>query len=659
MQQADVLLVGGTVLTMNTDMDVFYDGAVAIKDDKIVAVGNTAELQKQFEATEVVDCSGHVIMPGIVNTHTHLSMTLLRGLADDLRLDVWLLGYMMPTERVFVTPEFVHLGAKLAMAELIMGGTTTFADMYYYEAEVAKAAAEIGIRGLCGQTVLKFPSPDAESYEMSLAYTEKFIQEWKDHPLVVPSVAPHAPYTSTDDMLEACAELAHRYDVPVIIHVSETRQEVEDSRSEFGMPPVPRIKKLGILDKKCLCAHCVHVDKGEIRTLYNHNAGVAHNPTSNLKLASGIAPVVEMLEQGVNVGIGTDGTASNNDLDMFTEIHLTAILAKTATNDPTSVPAKQALLMATRMGAQACHLDDITGSLEVGKRADIITVQQNGLHNTPLFTHDPDSVYAQIVYASKSTDVQDVMCNGQWLMRGRELQTIDVKPVVAEARKVAAEIDVFIREFSQNILSKLVSVASLQQQESFEIQLKSIFNEPERIELLLQHPDVRIVKKSHYRQYDTYFLWEDGDNGRIRYREDDFIDETGNVATVRTRLTYTLPTKEREFGNAVLLSHSQFLAPADRPLRFYQEYFKAPIERKIQKERRRWHLLYKGVLFYINLDQILLPKAQHRYLEVKSRTWSLSDAEYKASLASEIVGDILKLDSSERIPMEYVDMASE
>lgn len=657
MQRVDALFVGGTVLTMNQNMDVYPNGAVAVKDDQIVAVGTRDELAAAYEANDVIDCTGQVIMPGLVDTHTHLSMTLLRGLADDLRLDVWLLGYIMPTERVFVNEKFVYLGAKIGMAELIMGGTTTFADMYYFEAEVARAAAEIGMRGICGESILKFPSPDAESYEMSLAYTEKFIQEWKDHPTVVPAVAPHAPYTSTDEILAECARIAKTYDVPLLIHVSETRQEVEDSRKEFGMPPVPRIKKMGVLDHKCLAAHCVHVDHGEIRTLYNHNVGVAHNPTSNLKLASGIAPIAEMLEQGINVGIGTDGTASNNDLDMFTEIHLTALLAKVATNDPTTLPAKQALLMATRMGAQAAHLGDITGSLEVGKRADIITVHLQGLHNTPVFSHDADSIYAQLVYACKSTDVQDVMCNGKWLMRHRELQTVDVEPLRAEAKALALEIDAFLREFTKNILSKLISIASLEQQESFEIQLKVVFDEPERINDLLKHPDVQIVKSSHYRQYDTYFMFDDEDSGRVRYREDDYLDEQGNVTNVRTRLTYTMPTKEREFGRAVLLSRSQFLAPADRPLRFYREYFKAPTEREIHKERKRWHILYKGVLFYVNLDRIIEPTATHQYLEIKSKTWSLSDAEYKASLVSEMVEEILADSVTERIAMEYVELA--
>lgn len=655
MQQVDRLLVGGIVLTMNEDMDIYPDGAVAIKGAEIVAIGPTVEIRANFDAPEVIECNGQVIMPGLVNAHTHLSMTLMRGLADDLRLDVWLMGYVMPAEKIYVDENFVYLGAKLAMAELIMGGTTCFADMYYFEAEVARAAAEVGMRGLCGQTILKFPSPDAETYEDSLAYTEKFIQDWKGHPIVVPSVAPHAPYTSTDELLELCANLAHKYDVPLIIHVAETKQEVEDSRTEYGMPVVPRIKKLGILDHKCLCAHCVHLDTGEIRTLRNHNAGVSHNPTSNLKLASGIAPVKAMLDLGINVGLGTDGTASNNDLDMFTEIHLAALLAKVATNDPTTLPAKQALLMATRLGAQACHIGDITGSLEIGKRADLIVVEQRTVHNTPFFTHDPDSIYGQLVYSTKSTDVKHVMCNGAWLMRDRQLLTVDLPPILEEAQAIAVKIDKYIREYSGNIMSKLLSIASFQRQESFEIQLKTRFDNPETLQRLLEHPDVQVVKESHYRQYDTYFLFSD--ESRVRYREDDHMDEAGEVTGVRTRLTYTSPTKEREFDRAVLLSHSQFYAPADHPLRFYREYFRGAEEREITKERRRWSILYKGVQFYVNLDKFLKPEAKHTYLEIKSRTWSMRDAEFKASLVAEILTNILEVDPAERVAMDYVELA--
>ncbi len=658
MQKVDFILSGGVVLTMNKNFDLFEDGAVAVKDDSIVAVGKTSDITAQYTAAETIDCSGQIIMPGLVNSHTHLPMTLLRGLADDLRLDVWLLGYMMPTERVFVDKEFCYLGTKLAAAELIRSGTTCFADMYYYEEEVARAAAEVGIRGLAGQSVLKFPSPDSESFEEALARTERFAEDWKNHPLIIPAVAPHAPYTCTDEILTACADIAKKHDIPLIIHVSETAAEVVESREEYGMPPVPRIKKLGVLDHKCLCAHCVHVDQGEIRTLHNYNAGIAHNPTSNLKLASGIAPVKDMLEQGVNVGIGTDGTASNNDLDMFVEIHLAAILAKTASNDPTVLPAREALLMATRMGAAACHIEDITGSLEVGKRADIIVLNRDGLHNTPRFSHSNDALYAQVVYATKSTDVQHVMCNGRILMRDRQLLTVDENDIRQKAQVIAVKIDEFIRDYSSNIMSKLIAVGTLQRSESFEIQLKTRLDEREKLNALLEHEAVEIVKQTHYRQYDTYFLFEN-DEARVRYREDDRIDNSGEVKGVRTRLTYMLPAKEREFGRAILLSKSQFYSAADRPLRFYREYFDASEEREIQKERERWHIHYKGVLFYINYDRFIQPEAKHQYLEIKSRTWSLRDAEYKAQLANEIANDILQINLEDRVGMEYVDMAAQ
>ena len=377
MERVDKILSGGVVLAMNEAMDLFPNGAVAIHGDSIVAVGPAEDIQLHYAADELVLCSGQIIMPGLVNAHTHAAMTLLRGVADDLRLDVWLMGYMMPTEHEFVNPTFCRLGTTLACAEMIRSGTTMFADMYYYEAEVAAAAAKAGIRGVLGQSILKFPTPDADSFEESLAYTRQFIQDWKNHPLIVPAVAPHAPYTCTDEILQACADLAIEFDVPLLTHLAETRLEVEDSREEFGMPVVPRVKKLNVLNAKTLAAHCVHVDSGEIRTLYNHNTGIAHCPTSNLKLGSGIAPVKEMLERELKVGIGTDGPASNNDLDMFEEMRLAAILAKGATLDPVVLPAKQALTMATRLGAEAMHQGHLTGSLEPGKRADVIVVDRN------------------------------------------------------------------------------------------------------------------------------------------------------------------------------------------------------------------------------------------------------------------------------------------
>ena len=310
MTKADLILKNAIVLTMDEQFRQYEPGAMAIKGNSILAVGDEIEILSNYEADQVLDCGGKVLMPGLVNTHTHVPMNLLRGLADDLRLDVWLMGYMMPVEREFVTPEFVRLGTQLACAEMIKSGVTTFADMYYFEEDVAKATAEIGMRAMCAQTVMKFPTPDAQFFEQSLAMSRDFISRWKDHELIIPAIAPHAPYTCPPEILKAATTLAVEFDVPLHIHISETASEVENMRKEQGMPVVPYVKKLNIFDAKVLAAHCVHVDEGEIRTMHHYNVGVAHNPSSNLKLASGVAPIRSMLELGLNVGIGTDGAAS-------------------------------------------------------------------------------------------------------------------------------------------------------------------------------------------------------------------------------------------------------------------------------------------------------------------------------------------------------------
>lgn len=656
MQKVDSLLVHGVVLTMNPALDRYQDGGVAVRGDSIVAVGPADTLLAEYEAAEVINCQGQIIMPGLVNAHTHAPMTLLRAMADDLRLDVWLIGYMMPTERQFVSPEFCRRGTELACAEMIRGGTTLFADMYYHEADVAEAAAKAGLRAVCGQTVLKFPTPDADSYEESLAYTRQFIEKWKNHPLIIPSVAPHAPYTCTDEILEACRDLALEYDVPLQIHISETRGEVEDIWKEYEKRVVNRVADLGVFRAKTIAAHCVHVDSEEILLLHKHGVAVAHNPTSNLKLASGVAPIKEMLERGVRLSIGTDGAASNNDLDMFEEMRLAAILAKGATFDPTVLPAVEALLMATRHGAEALCLGDITGSLEAGKRADLIVLDRDPLHNAPHFERNPNSVYSQVVYASQASDVQHVMVNGRWLMRDRALLTLNEAEIREHAAAYASEIDRFLVTREGNVLNKLVAIGGVQQEESFEIQVKARVSDESIITRLLEHPVVQLVRHNHYRQYDTYFLFEDEQQGRVRYREDDFIGENGQPVNVRTRLTYTIPTKAREFDEAVLLSHSRFIAPADRPLRFYREYFQASQECEIHKDRMRWHILYKGVLFYANLDRIMMPAVSERYIEIKSRTWSLRDAEYKAALTTEILNEVLGIESTARVRMEYVEL---
>lgn len=655
MERVDKILTGGLVLTMNQQMDLYPDGAVAVLDDHIVAVGPADAIREKYAADELIMCGDQIIMPGLVNTHTHVPMTLLRGIADDLRFDVWLMGYIMPTEREFVNPEFCRLGTRLACAEMIRSGITMFADMYYFEAEIAEETAKAGMRAVCGQTILKFPTPDADSYDESLAYTRKFIEDWRNHPLIVPAVAPHAPYSCTDEILTACKDLAKEFDVPLLIHIAEMRQEVEDSRRDHGMPVVPRVKKLGLFEAKTLAAHCVHVDSGEIRTFYNHNVGVAHCPTSNLKLANGIAPVVEMLERELKVGIGTDGPASNNDLDMFEEVRLAAILAKGATLEPTVLPAKQALLMATRLGAEAMHQGHITGSLEAGKRADIIIVDRNTLHGAPRFERDYDVAYSQVVYTSKSTDVAHVMINGKWVMRDRNVLTVDQNAAIADANKLARDVDRFLIGREGNVLNKLIAIGGVEQEESFEIQVKARISGPDALEPLLKDHRSQIVKETNYRQYDTYFLFMDENQGRVRYREDDSLDEKGNVSNVRTRITFTSPTKEREFDDAVLLSRSQFIAPADRPLRFYREYFRPNEERQVEKERYRWHLLYKGVLFYVNLDKMINPAIDGYFVEIKSRTWSRRDAEYKATLISEMLAGILGLTPEKRVRKEYIE----
>ena len=634
-QACDLLLTNALVLTMDARFTTYQSGSVAVSGSAIVDVGDIAH---EYAPAATMDCGGRVVMPGLVNAHTHAAMTLLRGLADDLRLDVWLMGYMMPVERAFVSPDFVTLGTSLACAEMIRSGVTCFADMYYFEESVAKATVEAGLRALCGQTVLKFPAPDAASFEDSLALARDFITRWNGHPLIVPAPAPHAPYTCTAEILRACAELAAEFDVPVHTHLSETLLEVEHSRTDHGMPVVPWVKKQGLLDAKVLAAHCVHVDEGEMRALKHAGAGVAHNPTSNLKLGAGVAPVAKMLETGLAVGIGTDGAASNNDLDMFEETRLAALLAKGFAGDPTLLPAREALAMATRLGAHAVHLGDITGSLEAGKRADLIIVDLSQVHHVPTFSRDPNAIYSQIVYAAKSTDVRDVMCNGRWLMRDRRLTTVDEDGLRAAAKGAAKRIDAFLITREESVLQKLIAIGGAVEQESFEIQVKAHVGSADVVLDALRSETLTVIRNAHYHQFDTYFFFAPPERSRLRYREDEFLDENAAVTNVRARLTLTGPSLEARFGS-VLLFRSRYLAPAAHSRRFYREYFRPIEERAVEKDRRRWLIAYKGVEFYVHLDRLIGPPSTGYFLEVKSRTWSRRDAEDKAA----IIADLLNL----------------
>ena len=626
-------------------------GFIAIADGQIVAIGSGAT---DYQARDTVDCHGHLVMPGLVNAHTHAPMTLLRGLADDLRLDVWLMGYMMPVEREFVRADFVTLGTRLACAEMIRSGTTCFADMYYYEEAVAEAAAAAGVRALCAQTVLKYPSPDAASFEDSLAYARDFITRWQGHRLITPGVAPHAPYTCTVEILRACAELAAEFDVPLHTHVAETAFEVEQSRHHHGMPVVPWIKKQRLFDARVLTAHCVHVDEGEMRTLKDAGAGVAHNPTSNLKLGSGIAPVAKMLELGLAVGIGTDGTASNNDLDMFEEIRLAALLAKGISGDPTALPARQALAMATRIGARAIHLGDVTGSLEVGKRADLIVIELDQPHNQPHFTRDPNAVYSQLVYAAKSTDVVHTMCDGRWLMRDRRLLTLDEDDLGRAAQEVAHRIDAFLIQREESVLQKLIAIGGAAEQESFEVQVKARIASADGLALARASDEITVIRTAHYHQYDTYFFFADPEQGRLRYREDEFLDEQNQVSNARARLTLTGPSREAAFGS-VLLFRSRFFAPATHSPRFYREYFKPVREREVEKDRRRWLIAYRGVHFYVHVDRLMNPQTDGYFLEVKSGTWSRRDAQDKAAIINDLL-ERLGARPDEIVEADYVEL---
>jgi 5-methylthioadenosine/S-adenosylhomocysteine deaminase len=651
---ADTILAHGTLVTMDDTFTLITDGAVVLRGDSIVALGPSAEILRDFPDGEVIDCHDCAIIPGLINAHTHVPMTLLRGLADDLRLDVWLMGYMMPVEREFVTPEFVCVGTLLGCAEMIRSGVTAFADMYYFEDEVAEATVQAGLRGVLAQSILKFPTPDAVSYEDGLELCRKFIEKWQGHPLIIPAVGPHAHYTCPPEVLKACVALALEYDVPLHTHVSETAQEVEDSRKQHNMPVVPWIKKNGLLAAHLIAAHCVHIDAGEMHTLKEASAGVVHNPSSNLKLASGIAPVKEMLAAGVKLGLGTDGTASNNDLDMFEEMRLASFLAKGATRDPLTVPARITLRLATLGSAQAIHIDHLTGSLEPGKRADVAVVELVGLHNTPRFQRDPEAIYSQLVYACKSSDVRDVWCNGQLLMRNRCLLTVELDKVTAQAQDIARRIDAFLLAREENPLDKLIVIGGLNREEMYEVQVKAEIASIEAIERALRQPPIKITRSSHRRQYDTYFLFADPEQGRIRYREDEILTRTGEVQESRYLLTYTQPAKEREFEQSVLLSRARLTARADRSQRFYREYFHPAEVREIDKERWRFHILYRDTDFMVNLDRVTRPTRPGYFLEIKSRTWSPRDADRKAALISELLA-LLPVDATKIMRSEYVD----
>ncbi len=650
---ADLLLVDGVVVTMDARGDVYARGAVAIRGREIVAVGPGDEVQGEWDAPEVVSCSGAAILPGLVNAHAHVPMSLLRGLADDLRLDVWLFGFMLPVEREFVSPSFCRWGTLLSCAEMIRSGITCFADMYYYEGEIAAAAAQAGLRAVCAQTVMKWPTPDAESYDEGLEHCRAFIRQWKGHGLITPAVGPHAPESATPELLLQSGQLAAEEGVPLLIHVAETAIGAEEARALYGMDSAEALRRYGAFSTHVVAAHCVHITSKERDLLAAAGAGAIHNPTSNLKLASGLADIVALRRAGIEVGIGTDGQASNGDQDMWEEVRLAALLPKGIHLDPTVIPAREALRMATIGGAHALGLGGITGSLEVGKRADVAVVRLDVVHNVPHFDLSSDNIYSRLVYSAKGHDVQHLLVDGRWLMRDRVLLTLDEEEVKTEAQRIATQIGAFLSRREQSLLDKLVALGTLQWGETYEVQVKACVPDEEQLVARLQSClEILVLKHSERKQYDTYFLFEDPQAGIVRYREDYLLDRGLEVKPIYN-LTLRGAAVEREFADSVLLWRSRFTADADRSLRFYREYFQPREEKRVDKLRHRWRIKYKGVEFAVNIDRLIQPPSDDTYLELKARTWSKQDALQKAALLSELL-QALGIDQPKLLQDEYM-----
>jgi 5-methylthioadenosine/S-adenosylhomocysteine deaminase len=412
------------------------------------------------------------------------------------------------------------------------------------------------------------------------------------------------------------------------------------------------MQKQGLLVGKMLVAHGVHLTDAEMKLLGERNIGVAHNPTSNLKLASGIARVSALRQNGISVGIGTDGCASNNDLDMVEEMRLTALLPKGTSGDPTAIPARVAVEMATLEGARALYLDREIGSLEPGKWADVIVIDLEDVHQTPKFALSDENVYSQIVYAAKSHDVRDVLVAGRFLLRDRQLQTIDWPAVKADSEAIAARVNEFLMAREDNLVDKIVVIGGVVQEETFEVQVKVRMADESALRRMLGHHDVNTVRESVRRQYDTYFLFTDPARGHLRYREDNVIQPDGSTLP-RYGLTLRGPTSEREYENSVILSRSRFTAVATRSLRFYLEYFQPDHLKEVNKERRRWHISYKGVDFEVNADRLFKPAYEGLFLEIKSRTWSSKDALAKAGMIGELL-EIMGVEEDQIVHKEYV-----
>ena len=442
-ERADVIITGGTVVTMDGAGGIIENGAVAIRRERIVGVGSAAEIARGYTAVRRINAAGRIVMPGLVNTHGHVPMVLFRGIADDLTLQDWLQKYIFPAEARNVDEEFVRWGTRLGCLEMIRGGTTTYVDMYYFEDAVAEETARAGMRAILGETVLDFPAPDNKTWDAAMSYTTRFIQKWKSHPLITPAIAPHAPYTVSTDHLKQTRSVSERNGVPLLIHISEDSAEIKTIREKYNATPVAYLDSIGFLSTHVIAAHMVWPTDEDIKILAKHSVGVGHCPQSNMKLAAGISPVAKMLQAGVAVGLGTDGAASNHDLSMWEEIDTASKLAKVSTKDPTTLKSKEVIEMATIGGAKAINLEKEIGSLEVGKRADLILIDLNSPHLSPMY-----NVYSQLVFAVKASDVESVMINGKFVMLRRRMLTINERAVLAKAKQYRDKIQASLKSGS-------------------------------------------------------------------------------------------------------------------------------------------------------------------------------------------------------------------
>ncbi|OLD27925.1 MAG: amidohydrolase [Acidobacteria bacterium 13_1_40CM_3_55_6] len=426
----DLIVSGGTVVTMDGARRVIENGAIAIKAGRIEAIGRAGEIGQNYAAREVVNATGKVVVPGLINGHTHVPMTLFRGLADDLDLQEWLTKYIFPAEAKNVTEEFVRAGTRLGLAEMLRGGTTTYCDMYYFEDAIADETSKAGMRAVLGETVIDFPVADNKTNAEAMTYVESFVKKWQGNALIVPAIAPHAPYTVSEEHLKAVRVFSDRTGAPIVTHISETKREVDDSIKAKGASPIDYLNQIGFLNNRVVAAHVVWPTEEELGLLKKLGVGIVHNPQSNMKLASGVAPVPEMLKEDLPVGLGTDGAASNNDLNLWEEMDTAAKLHKLISKDPKVVNAEEAFEMATIRGARALHLEKEIGSIEKGKRADLVIVDLDDLNQTPYY-----NIYSDLVYATKAADVRTVIVEGRVIMRDRLLLTLNEETIKADARR--------------------------------------------------------------------------------------------------------------------------------------------------------------------------------------------------------------------------------